>query len=121
MERTRTRLIPRLTLLTAWAFTASCSGGSAGFPEVEGWEQVGDVRVFTAENLWEYIDGAAVLFVEHGVQTCTAADLAAGGVSVTVDLYEMSSSLGAVGVFKAESSGGSMHLSGATLAMLEQP
>ena len=121
MELTRTRLTPRLTLLTAWALTASCSGGTAGFPEVEGWEQVGDVRVYTAENLWEYINGAAVLFVEYGVRTCTAADLETAGVSVTVDLYEMTSPLGAVGVFKTESSGGSINLSGATLAAVSPP
>jgi hypothetical protein len=88
---------------------------------VEGWAQVGDVRVYTAENLWEYIDGAAELFVEYGVQTCTAADLSAAGVSVTVDLYEMISPLAAVGVFKTESSGESVNLDGATLAAISPP
>jgi hypothetical protein len=88
---------------------------------VEGWEQVGDVRVYSAENLWEYIDGAAVLFVEYGVRTCMTADLAAAGVSATVDLYEMASPLGAVGVFKRESGGRAVHLSGATVAALSPP
>ena len=121
MNLTRTRLTPRLTFLAAWASTVSCSGGTAGFPQVEGWTQVGDVRVYTADNLWEYIDGAAVLFVEYGVQTCTAADLTAAGVSLTVDLYQMASPLGAVGVFKTESSGESENLSGATLAAVSPP
>jgi hypothetical protein len=79
------------------------------------------VRVYTAENLWEYIDGAAELFVEYGVQTCTAADLKGAGVSVTVSLYQMTSPLGAVGVFKTESAGERVNLSGATLAAISPP
>ena len=55
------------TALAASALTASCASEPSGFPEVEGWTQTGEVRMYTADNLWEYIDGAAVLFVEYGV------------------------------------------------------
>jgi hypothetical protein len=88
---------------------------------VEGWTQAGEVRIHTAENLWEYIDGAAVLFEEYGVRTCTTADLSAAGVSVTVDLYEMASPLGAVGVFKRESTREETGIAGATVAALSPP
>jgi hypothetical protein len=108
-------------VLAASILTTSCAGGSSGFPEVEGWTLTGEVRVFTAENLWEYINGAAVLFVEYGVRTCMTADLSSAGVSVTVDLYEMGSPLGAVGVFKRESSGGRANLTGATIASISPP
>ena len=111
----------RIGLLTALALTASCDRGPSGFPEVEGWTQTGEVRVYTAGTLWEYINGAATLFVEYGVRTCTTADMSAAGVSVTVDLYEMASPLGAVGVFKRESAGGGVNLTGATVAALSPP
>jgi hypothetical protein len=88
---------------------------------VEGWTQAGEVRIYTAENLWEYINGAAMLFVEYGVRTCTTADMSAAGVSVTVDLYEMASPLAAVGVFKRESSGGVANLTDATVAAVSPP
>jgi hypothetical protein len=107
--------------LTALALVTSCAGGPSGFPDVEGWTQTGEVRVYNAETLWQYIDGAAVLFVEYGVRTCTAADMVAAGVSVTVDLYEMASPVGAVGVFKRESSGGGVNLPGATVAAVSPP
>ncbi len=121
MKPESARLIQRLTVLAASAVTASCAGETSGFPVMEGWTRVGETRVYTAENLWEYIDGAAVLFVEYGVRTCTAADLSDGEVEVTVDLYEMGSPLGAVGVFKAESAGGGVDLRGATLATVSPP
>ncbi len=121
MARTRTLRTAPLTGLTSLALLTSCAGGPSGFPTVEGWTQTGEVRVYNAETLWEYIDGAAVLFVEYGVRTCTAADMSAAGVSVTVDLYEMATPLGAVGVFKRENSGASTDLAGATIAAVSPP
>ena len=121
MEHKRTHRIAALTVLATSAFTASCARGPSGFPEVDGWTQAGDVRVYTAENLWEYINGAAMLFVEYGVRTCTTTDMSAAGVSVTVDLYEMASPLGAAGVFRRENSGEEVNLGGASVAALSPP
>jgi hypothetical protein len=81
-----------------------CSGRKAGFPEVDGWTRTGDVSVYEAENLWEYINGAAELFVDYGVLTCSTADLSSGDVTVAVDLYDMGTPLNAFGVFNLESS-----------------
>jgi hypothetical protein len=88
---------------------------------VEGWTQAGEVRIYTADNLWEYINGAAMLFVDYGVRTCMTADMSAAGTAVTVDLYEMGSPLRAVGVFKRESAGRGEDLTGATVADVSPP
>ncbi|MGD2154356.1 MAG: hypothetical protein PVG79_13890 [Gemmatimonadales bacterium] len=117
----RTHRIALLTVLAASALTASCAEAPSGFPEVEGWTQAGEVRIYTADDLWEYIDGAATLFVEYGVRTCMTADMSAPGASVTVDLYEMGSPLRAVGVFKREAAGRGEHLTGTTVAALSPP
>ena len=53
----------------------SCARQDSGFPLVEGWTRTGDVSTYDADNLWEYIDGAAELFIEYDVQTCMTADL----------------------------------------------
>jgi hypothetical protein len=79
------------------------------------------VRIYNADNLWEYINGAAVLFEEYGIRTCPTADLSSAETSVTVDLYEMGSPLGAVGVFRRESPAGEANLPGATLAAISPP
>ena len=121
MEPNRTHRITLLMAIAAAGLTASCAGGRSGFPEVEGWTRTGDVRVYNADNLWQYIDGAAMLFVEYGIRTCTTADMTAAGVAVTVDLYEMASPLAAVGVFKRESSGGGADLAGTTVAAVSPP
>jgi len=121
VETERTRALALLAILASAILMPSCARRPSGFPAVEGWTQAGEVRIYNAENLWEYIDGAAVLFEEYGVRTCMAADLSAAGVAVTVDLYDMASPLQAVGVFKTESAGGGVNLSGATIAALAPP
>jgi hypothetical protein len=88
---------------------------------VEGWTQSTEVRIYNAENLWEYIDGAAVLFEEYGIGTCTTADLSSVDMSVAVDLYEMPSPLAAVGVFRRENSAGEVDLPGTTVAAISPP
>jgi hypothetical protein len=97
---------PSLTVLVVAVSVLACSDGGSDFPEVEGWTLAGEVLTYDADNLWEYINGAAELFVQYDVQTCRTADLAAGDLVVTVDLYDMGTPLNAFGVFKQENPGG---------------
>ncbi len=106
----------------AAAAVLSCGGetGSA-FPDIEGWTRAGEVRMYGADNLWEYIDGAAELFVEYGVQSCATADLSSGDLTVTVDVYDMGTPLDAFGVYSRERSGDAIAVPGATVALVSPP
>lgn len=117
----RMRRISTLALLCAGFFLLSCSSQGSDFPEVEGWTRTGEVLTYDADNLWEYINGAAELFVEFGVQTCRTADLASGDVAVTVDLYDMGTPLNAFGVYEREGPDESIPLPGATSAAVSPP
>jgi hypothetical protein len=96
---------PSLTVLVVAVSFLACADGGSDFPEVEGWTLASEVLTYDADNLWEYINGAAELFVQYDVQTCRTADLASGDLVVTVDLYDMGSPLNAFGVFKQENPG----------------
>jgi hypothetical protein len=98
------RFLP-LNILLVVVVCQGCSGQGSVFPEVEGWMQSGEVSIYNADNLWEYINGAADLFIDYGVESCRTADLFSGDISVTVDLYDMGTPLNAFGVFNLESSG----------------
>ncbi len=121
MGRIRNHRLSSLIVLSAAALTFSCSGEGSDFPEVEGWTQAGEVLTYNADNLWEYINGAAELFVEYGVQACKTVDLSSGEVTVSVDLYHMASPLGAFGVYRRESAGDDISLPGAVVAALSPP
>jgi hypothetical protein len=110
-----------LTVLILVALFLSCSEGGVDFPQVEGWTRTGDVRVYDADTLWEYIDGAAELFVEYDVQTCRTADLASEDLVVTVDIYDMGTPLNAFGIFSRERPEGGAPLPEATEAVVSPP
>ena len=123
MQRKRQHLLAHYgAAVLAVTAVLSCSGGSdSGFPTVDGWTQVGDVRTFSADNLWEYINGAAELYVAYDVQTCHTADIRSGDLEVTVDLYDMGTPLNAFGVFSRERTGQHMSVPGATVATVAPP
>lgn len=106
----------------ALSATLSCSGGSdTGFPDLDGWTQVSEVRTYNADNLWEYINGAAELYVSYDVQTSRTADLRSGDLEVTLDLYDMGEPLNAFGVFSRERTGQRAAVPGATEAAVAPP
>lgn len=117
------RFLSHIILLIPLAIVAfpGCSGHDFVFPEVEGWMQEGEVSVYDAESLWEYINGAAELFVDYGVETCRTADLSSDDVTVSVDLYDMGSPLNAFGIFNLESSGVGEIFPGAVEAVIFAP
>jgi len=125
----RTRSMVSLAALGLSVCLLSCSGSEpeaeaeagSDFPVVEGWSQAGEVLIYDADNLWEYINGAAELFVEFGVQTCRAADLVAGDVTVTVELYDMGTPLNAFGVYEREKPGDDISVPGATAGVVSAP
>jgi hypothetical protein len=97
------------------------SAQDVGFPEVEGWTVASDVQMYTADNLWEYINGAAELFVEYEVETCHTGDLSSGDLVVTVDYYDMGTPLNAFGVYVRERPDPGIELPGATEALISPP
>jgi hypothetical protein len=100
---------------------SGCSSEGSTFPEVSGWTQAGDVLTYDADNLWEYINGAAELFVSYGVISCQTADLSSGDLTVTLDLYDMGTPLNAYGVFEREASGEAIDVAGAVAAVVSPP
>ena len=115
------RRLQSLTAIVVAVTLVSCSDRASGFPEVNGWAQAGEVLTYDADNLWEYINGAAELFVEYDMQTCRTADLSSGDLTVTVDLYDMGTPLNAFGIFVRERPAPGTSLPNATEATVSPP
>ena len=74
------------------------------FPEIKGYKQTSEVRSYSPDNLWEYINGAADQFLDYDFQILRSCDLSAKGLSVSVDIYEMGTPLNAFGIYTNERS-----------------
>ncbi len=72
--------------------------------DVAGWSLSKAPRTFTADNLWEAIDGAADGFVAYGVQQMVTAEYtqAGTGTQAVIELYQMKDPLNAYGKYSEE-------------------
>ncbi len=88
--------------LTVCIVTAKSNPGSL-FPRIKGWEATIDKTVYGKLNLWEYINGAADLYLSYDFENLYIAEyLNKKGQSVKVEIYKHSSSENAFGIYTAE-------------------
>jgi len=108
-----------VTVVVCIGWVAGCQSKTASvttglFPranEVSGWAMVGKTRMFTADNLYEYIDGAADKFTQAGLERAQTTDYRfQDKVEATADIYTMKNPEAARRIFEEESSPGSQAL-----------
>ncbi len=98
----KTVLTLTLTLLTGGSTMTS---GPPDLEEllpdsVEGWQPASKDMIHTRQNLYEYIDGGAELFLSYGFNRVISRTYSREGQpEITVDLFDMESSANAFGVF----------------------
>jgi len=81
------------------------------FPEVTGWKQSGEVETFIPKNLYEYINGAADLYLTYDFEELKVAEYQnEKKASVTVDVYRQKTPLHAFGVYSQERLSGAKFL-----------
>jgi len=102
--------------LTLFPACNSKTASKAGEPfpasgEVAGWTKSGEIRVFPAANLWEYIDGDAERYLQAGVEKTLAADYRyQNKIEAVADIYVMKTPGGARKIFESESGDGSQRI-----------
>jgi hypothetical protein len=107
---THLRGLALISLYAALLSVAACKrhadNPSALFPvsnEVAGWVRTGEIRTFSAADLWKYIDGEVERYLKAGVQTTSTADYRFQGKSdAVVDVYTMGNPAGAEKILEAE-------------------
>jgi len=89
----------------------SMAKGESLFPRIEGWRQKETVQVFTPENLYEYINGAADLYLTYEFQELQVAEYGRekDGL-IIVDVYRHATPLYAFGIYSQERLAQSLYL-----------
>lgn len=68
--------------------------------EIKGWETVGTPQVFVGESLYAYINGGATIYSEYGFKRVIVQEYVhPGGSTVVLEVFEMTSSASAYGVY----------------------
>jgi hypothetical protein len=85
--------------------------------KIEGYSLLGNVRLYTRDNLYEYVNGHAEYFISAGFISLAVGEYNATTVSSTepdviIDIYDMGKSIQAFGVLSEESGGSLSDMSG---------
>jgi hypothetical protein len=98
---------------------------------VSGWALDGEPRFFSADNLWEFINGAAEGYLLYGFEEVITSDFAneESGQSAVIDIYRMQDPLHAFGIYCQERNpdyqfldiGGGGYLTGTALNFWQGP
>jgi hypothetical protein len=73
------------------------------FPEVTGWKQSGEIQTFVPKTLFEYINGAADLYLSYDFEELKVAEYVnEKKASVIVDVYRHASPTHAFGIYSQE-------------------
>ncbi len=91
-----------LVLLVATAMSAVAQPSEVHVPVPDRWTAVDQEYRYDRETLWQYINGAAELFLSYRFRELVVADFEQGDGAITIYLYDMSRPLDAYGIFEAE-------------------
>ncbi len=83
-------------------FFTSISIYGSDFKRIDGWIRVGKIKTYNPENLWEYIDGAAELYLKYNFQELMLFNVKKNGFKVTISIYNMGTPLNAFGIYRSE-------------------
>jgi len=73
------------------------------FPEIAGWKQTGEVETFIPKSLYEYINGAADLYLMYDFEELKVAEYQNDKkASVTIDVYRHKTPIHAFGIYSQE-------------------
>jgi hypothetical protein len=99
-----------LALLIGAPAHAKAPSGDA-FPAIAGWVKHGKPQSYGKDTVWQAINGAAQLYISYGFVRLREQSYRRGAKrSVTVQLYQQQSALGAYGVFARERPPGATEL-----------
>ena len=90
--------------LTLLFLLLALPAAASDFPAVDGWALASEVTAKSPDNLWEYNNGAAEAFLAYGFKGLRYADLKAGDVVVTAEIYDMGTPINAFGIYSTECS-----------------
>lgn len=92
-----------IVLITAVFLQADATGMGEYFPEVDGWSKNGTPDFYNPDNLYEYIDGAAEVFLSYdfrNLASITYKNKAKN--SLTVDIYQHGNANNGYGIYSQE-------------------
>jgi hypothetical protein len=85
-------------------FFGSASAQELMFPELKGYKKNTDFQVFTPDNLWDFINGAAETYLAYGFVDLHVAEYKKGKNVIKLEIYRQGDHTMAFGIYSTERS-----------------
>jgi len=100
-EMMKTVLLILVMATLVWG--SDSEGKDFSFPEIPGWKQSGEIETYSPQTLFEYINGAADLFLAYDFEELMIVEYQNDRkATLTVDVYRHRIPLLAFGIFSQE-------------------
>jgi hypothetical protein len=97
------RFILSSIVIICFSFSAIAQDNAAFFPELDGWKKPDSLSNYTANNLWDIIDGAADGYLLYDFELMTMGDYTQpDGKYITLEIYRHQSYEDAFGIYSQE-------------------
>lgn len=93
------KLVLGLAFTTSTLIAAEPQGPALRCDLVPGWSQQGEMRTFTPDNLYEYMDGNAEGYLVYGIVKMTGISCTKGPANFAIDVSDMGDADSAYGMF----------------------
>jgi hypothetical protein len=95
-------IVLSLALLLALSFPGMSQ--EVSFPELNGYKKVTNYPVFTPDNLWDFINGAAESYLSLGFEELRVAEYLKGKNTIKLEIYRHKDATLAFGIYSSERS-----------------
>lgn len=94
------------SLLTFFLVITTCTifAQEINLPDLKGFKRITGYPVYTSENLWDFIDGAADTYLAYGFIDLHVAEYKKGKNVIKLEIYKLSSNTMAFGIYSTERS-----------------
>jgi hypothetical protein len=93
-----------LLLFSAVMFSSALSAQDPVFPSLSGYKIKTDYPVFSPDNLWDFINGAADTYLAYGFVNLHVAEYKKGKNVIKAEIYRHSDNINAFGIYSSERS-----------------
>jgi hypothetical protein len=93
-----------ITLLLFSIFPVISPGQDISMPELQGYKKVTNYPVFTPDNLWNFINGAADTYLSLGFEELHVAEYVKGKNTIKLEIYRHKDATQAFGIYSSERS-----------------
>jgi hypothetical protein len=73
-------------------------------PDLQGFKKTSNYPVYTADNLWDFIDGAADTYLSYGFEDLHVAEYIKGKNTIKLEIYRHKDEIQAFGIYSSERS-----------------